>query len=557
MVNILAYGRVVQKTSAAMITTVNDIFTAAGVRQSTPSSVQIITTNPTFAGIQTLVSQPNGSLLANWNAATASTLPLVYDLYIQPTTAVGLFNSTNKVVSSFKLSEPLFSLANGTLLVGGATYFVGVRARDPLGNQSVSTTSVSAISVGVQPGRALSPSDIGALVSAFWDEQITSHVVAGSFGENLDARVSTRATQSSVNAIPVNPLLVTDGRLNALDVAISTRATQSSVDNINTKIGTPAVTVSADILGIKSDTLIIKAKTNLLSFDVNGWVNAHTKLNDDKGNYNINTTDMANISAGVWDVFRGAHQATGSFGEANLGVIDAQRAANLDNLDVLISTRASQTSVDGIQNNTDFVAVVPAPMLLPALGSGQKDYPIYVRTFDSAGNQTDVDNSKLHIEIRDSSGNVVVSQTNMNNPGLGQYDFVYSVFDTDTERALYVFFDYDKNGLPFNQVRVTEVQEFETKLDVIIDRLTPQRAANLDNLDVPVSTLATQTSVTSLATNLDVPVSSRASAAAVAALPTAALIADAVWDENVNDHATGTTTARTLKDAKIFSMIDL
>lgn len=48
---------------------------------------------------------------------------------------------------------------------------------------------------------------------------------------NLDTTVSSRATQTSVTAIPNNPLLTNDSRLNNLDVAISTRATQTSVDS--------------------------------------------------------------------------------------------------------------------------------------------------------------------------------------------------------------------------------------------------------------------------------------------------------------------------------------
>ena len=68
---------------------------------------------------------------------------------------------------------------------------------------------------------------------------------------------------------------------------------------------------------------------------------------------------------------------------------------------------------------------------------------------------------------------------------------------------------------------------------------------------------AVQTTADSIDGKVDVAVSTRASQTSVDAIPTAAENADAVWDEDVNAHATGTTTARTLKDAKIFSQIDL
>lgn len=45
---------------------------------------------------------------------------------------------------------------------------------------------------------------------------------------NLDAAVSTRATQTSVNAIPTNPLLTNDARVNNLDAAVSSRLAASA-----------------------------------------------------------------------------------------------------------------------------------------------------------------------------------------------------------------------------------------------------------------------------------------------------------------------------------------
>jgi hypothetical protein len=43
-----------------------------------------------------------------------------------------------------------------------------------------------------------------------------------------EATLSTKATQASVNLIPVNPLLTTDARLNNLDAAVSTRLATST-----------------------------------------------------------------------------------------------------------------------------------------------------------------------------------------------------------------------------------------------------------------------------------------------------------------------------------------
>jgi hypothetical protein len=56
-------------------------------------------------------------------------------------------------------------------------------------------------------------------------------------GLALEASVQTRATQTSVNAIPTNPLLTTDTRLNTLDAAISTRSTLNA-PQVRTELAT-------------------------------------------------------------------------------------------------------------------------------------------------------------------------------------------------------------------------------------------------------------------------------------------------------------------------------
>ena len=51
---------------------------------------------------------------------------------------------------------------------------------------------------------------------------------------NLDALVSSRASQITLNAIPINPLLTTDTRLSNLDALVSSRATQASINALPT-----------------------------------------------------------------------------------------------------------------------------------------------------------------------------------------------------------------------------------------------------------------------------------------------------------------------------------
>ncbi len=103
---------------------------------------------PTFAGIASLLALANGALRAAWLAATDSTPPVVYDVYIQAGSATGLFATGNRVLSAFGLQVDVFQLPDGSPLAG-TTYFVGVRARDAVGNLDSNVVSLNAISAGV------------------------------------------------------------------------------------------------------------------------------------------------------------------------------------------------------------------------------------------------------------------------------------------------------------------------------------------------------------------------------------------------------------------------
>jgi len=66
--------------------------------------------------------------------------------------------------------------------------------------------------------------------------------------------------------------------------------------------------------------------------------------------------EAGEIAKAVWNAARAVHQVTGSFGEALQGVLSVSRATLLDNLsrlDVVVSTRADQITVDQIYINTD------------------------------------------------------------------------------------------------------------------------------------------------------------------------------------------------------------
>lgn len=118
------------------------------MQQSTPKTCVLNLVPPVFSGIQTLVAQSNGALLAGWNPAVDADgdLPIEYEVYVKKGTATGLF-SVDPLLT-YETQIRIMTLADGSLLEN-ALYFVGVRAKDSEQNIETNIISLSAVSVGV------------------------------------------------------------------------------------------------------------------------------------------------------------------------------------------------------------------------------------------------------------------------------------------------------------------------------------------------------------------------------------------------------------------------
>jgi hypothetical protein len=200
--------------------------------------------------------------------------------------------------------------------------------------------------------------------------------------------------------------------------------------------------------------------------------------------------------------------------------------------------------------------------------------------FDTDGAPADADTNTVNMTIKDSAGGVVVATAAMTRIAVGQYESAYSVSSSDQERSLFFFFDYsmtyNSGNSPvtasFNQVRSTEVQEFESKLDTLLNRLSSGRASNLDNLDAAITSRSTDTDVQTLLSrltstraalldNLDVAVSSRSTntdmqtllnrltAMRAAALDLLDVAISTRASQSSLDSYTGATTPATISDA--------
>ncbi len=126
-----------------------DILIGDNVYIGTSSACIVDLTPPTFAGINFLDVESRGQIRAGWSAATDSTPPLRYEVYIKASTATGLFSLANIVASTPNLQFDIFTLPDGSFLQNGVTYFVGARAVDGVGNRDANLVSLNVISTGV------------------------------------------------------------------------------------------------------------------------------------------------------------------------------------------------------------------------------------------------------------------------------------------------------------------------------------------------------------------------------------------------------------------------
>lgn len=262
-------------------------------------------TPPTFAGITGLTAQANGTLLPQWSAATDATPPVYYDLYIQEGTATGLFSLGNLTKSVFGVtSSPIFTLADGTPLANGATYYVGVRARDGVGNVDSNTASSFAVSNGVPDNSVLNA------IAGIWDQLRSAHTGSGSFGEALQGVLSvTRAAN-----------------LDNLDATVSSRlasAGYTAPDNT----GIAAIKAKTDNLPSDpaSNTQVLTRAPASTALDNTVWTNAKAAFIDAAISSRATPSDVSAAQAFlenlielvpglVWDELLTAHTTSGTFG---------------------------------------------------------------------------------------------------------------------------------------------------------------------------------------------------------------------------------------------------
>lgn len=253
----------------------------------------------------------------------------------------------------------------------------------------------------------------------------------------------------------------------------------------------------------------------------------------------------------VWNRLLTAITTSGSIGKLIKDNLDAlissrapasdwtpTRAGYLDKLNISGNV-ASSSEVTAIQNNTRVVRVVPEIIERP--DSGTTTYRVELFLYDETGNMEAPDSAPT-IELVNQSGTDRSSRLDSTTMALvetGRYRAIYTASSGDALEQLVWAFSvveggvtrkYGNASLIVDTTAVDFTSADRAKLDTLHDtRLTSARAANLDNLDALVS--------------------SRLPTSSYTAPPSAASVADAVWDEAAADHNAAGTTGEKLNTA--------
>jgi hypothetical protein len=130
---------------------------------------------PVFSGVSSVTPNNDGSFSISWSAATGTAQnPLRYRIYI----ALGvvssgtLFSSSNYFVSeSGALSARLYTLADGSLLIGENEYTIGVRAESASGIIETNSVVISDTAI----------SNLYSIVSTYLDVAVSSRLPTASY----------------------------------------------------------------------------------------------------------------------------------------------------------------------------------------------------------------------------------------------------------------------------------------------------------------------------------------------------------------------------------------
>jgi len=169
-----------------------------------------------------------------------------------------------------------------------------------------------------------------ALSNAVWTDARAAKL------DNLDTTVSSRADQTTVNAIKSQ----TDKMLFDTNNFIKSNVLDVSHQGLNTAINRIDDTISSRASQTSVDA--IKSKTDQMQFDTNSNIKSNVA--------DVSDTELNNAISRIDDTITSRAPASTALSNT---VWTNDRAAKIDNLDATVSSRATQASVDGVKTQTD------------------------------------------------------------------------------------------------------------------------------------------------------------------------------------------------------------
>lgn len=253
-------------------------------------------------------------------------------------------------------TDTIFGLVNTNLNATISSRSSQASVDDLPTNAELATALAAADDAVLAAIASLSIPTAAANADAVWDEALSGHLGAGSAGEALSAAGSAGDPWST--ALPGAYGAGTAGKIigDNLNATISSRSTQTSVDDLPTNAELATALAAADDAVLAA----IAALNNISQADVRTAVGLASA--------NLDTqlaalpTAAENADA-IWDEEATGHQTQGTFGQA-IGDPGADTDTIFGlvntNLNATVSSRASQTSVDDLPTNSELATALAA-----------------------------------------------------------------------------------------------------------------------------------------------------------------------------------------------------
>jgi len=284
-------------------------------------------------------------------------------------------------IAGAAVSTSTAQLGVNAVQAGGTAWGSGAITAASIATGAVDADALAADAVTEIWAGSTAPS-AATIADSVWDEDATGHQTTGTFGQaigdpgadtdtiwslvnaNLDATVSSRATQTSVNTIDDfldTEIAAIKAVTDALPNGGALTTIQADLDNIQTRLPTALVggRMDASVGAMAADTLTASALAADAVTEI--WAGS-------------TAPSSGSIANAVWDLDATAHQTQGTFGQV-LGDSGADTDSVWGlvntNLNATVSSRASQTSVDAVDDflDTEIAAIKAVTDVLPNGGA--------------------------------------------------------------------------------------------------------------------------------------------------------------------------------------------